>query len=313
MGIWTRAQVVPLAPARAHKRQSPSTMRAYMTAETLTMTAVTSCFTCCAVYLASVLRRPRRPDWKTVQNAAQIGEHSNSLFPDVACQPQSAQEDPGQPAPTPQPGSTPAGATSVPPHGTTHAIPAIGPHAASSPGGSSHAFYNELGVQAAVSFWDPIWYNADGDETASKRHRQTELKHGRISMLATMGYTTPELADKCPGILSPPAGLKFAVIPNGLKALTAAPALCASLVVPSHGPAAAAPSAAQPVSSSVAAGTQVAEPSGCTLQGAAPLREAEELLSQLAAQDLLRQLDAEECKTQRRKAKRKEQKLKAKR
>ena len=25
-----------------------------------------------------------------------------------------------------------------------------------------------------------------------KRRRQTELKHGRISMLATMGYITPE-------------------------------------------------------------------------------------------------------------------------
>ena len=40
--------------------------------------------------------------------------------------------------------------------------------------------------------------------------RQTELKHGRVSMLATMGYITPELTGKLPGYLSPSAGLKFA-------------------------------------------------------------------------------------------------------
>merc|ERR1712084_54132 len=87
------------------------------------------------------------------------------------------------------------------------------------------AFENELGVQAPVGFWDPIGYTADGDVAAFKRRRQTELKHGRISMLACMGYITPELGLKFPGKLSPSAGLKFADIPNGLKALSAVPAL----------------------------------------------------------------------------------------
>ena len=59
------------------------------------------------------------------------------------------------------------------------------------PTASSHAFNNELGVQAAGGFWDPIWYKADGDETASKRHRQTELKHGRISMLTSSLTSAP--------------------------------------------------------------------------------------------------------------------------
>ena len=54
------------------------------------------------------------------------------------------------------------------------------------------AFENELGVQEPVGFWDPAGFTADGSVENFKRRRQTELKHGRISMLATMGYITPE-------------------------------------------------------------------------------------------------------------------------
>merc|ERR1711979_142631 len=53
------------------------------------------------------------------------------------------------------------------------------------------AFENELGVQAPVGFWDPAGLSKDGDAAKFKRRRQTELKHGRISMLAAMGYMTP--------------------------------------------------------------------------------------------------------------------------
>eukprot|EP00439_Symbiodinium_sp_Y106_P007319 s2545_g1.t1 len=54
------------------------------------------------------------------------------------------------------------------------------------------AFENELGVQDPVGFWDSAGFTADGSVENFKRRRQTELKHGRISMLATMGYITPE-------------------------------------------------------------------------------------------------------------------------
>eukprot|EP00930_Biecheleria_cincta_P094406 TRINITY_DN854_c0_g1_i12.p1 TRINITY_DN854_c0_g1~~TRINITY_DN854_c0_g1_i12.p1 ORF type:complete len:238 (+),score=45.43 TRINITY_DN854_c0_g1_i12:266-979(+) len=50
------------------------------------------------------------------------------------------------------------------------------------------AFENELGVQAPVGFWDPAGFTADGNAENFARRRQTELKHGRISMLATMGW-----------------------------------------------------------------------------------------------------------------------------
>merc|ERR1719424_710685 len=86
------------------------------------------------------------------------------------------------------------------------------------------AFENELGVQAPVGFWDPAGFTADGNAENFARRRQTELKHGRICMLATMGYITPELTGKLPGFLSPSTGLKFADIPNGLGAISKVPA-----------------------------------------------------------------------------------------
>merc|ERR1712228_940364 len=86
------------------------------------------------------------------------------------------------------------------------------------------AFDNELGVQDPVGFWDPAGFTADGSTENFARRRQTELKHGRISMLATMGYITPEITGKFPGYLSPSAGLKFADIPNGLAAISKVPA-----------------------------------------------------------------------------------------
>merc|ERR1712203_842506 len=87
------------------------------------------------------------------------------------------------------------------------------------------AFENELGVQDPVGFWDPAGFSSSGDVTAFKRRRTVELKHGRISMLATMGYITPELTGKFPGYLSNTAGLKFADVPNGLAAIAKVPAL----------------------------------------------------------------------------------------
>merc|ERR1719198_1585971 len=82
------------------------------------------------------------------------------------------------------------------------------------------AFENELGVQAPVGFWDPAGLTADGSVENFNRRRQTELKHGRIAMLATMGYITPEITGKFPGFISPSSKLAFADIPNGLAALS---------------------------------------------------------------------------------------------
>merc|ERR1712032_1693947 len=85
------------------------------------------------------------------------------------------------------------------------------------------AFESELGVQAPVGFWDPLGLSADGDVATFKRRRATEIKHGRICMLATMGYITPEITGKFPGYLSPSMDLKFQDVPNGLAAVSKVP------------------------------------------------------------------------------------------
>merc|ERR1711988_1887710 len=85
------------------------------------------------------------------------------------------------------------------------------------------AFENELGVQPPVGFWDPLGFTADGNAEDFARRRQTEIKHGRVAMLAAMGYITPELTGKLPGYLSPSMGLKFEDIPNGLGAISKVP------------------------------------------------------------------------------------------
>eukprot|EP00490_Sorites_sp_Unknown_P029534 CAMPEP_0114672180 /NCGR_PEP_ID=MMETSP0191-20121206/42421_1 /TAXON_ID=126664 /ORGANISM="Sorites sp." /LENGTH=328 /DNA_ID=CAMNT_0001933807 /DNA_START=75 /DNA_END=1058 /DNA_ORIENTATION=- len=77
----------------------------------------------------------------------------------------------------------------------------------------SSAFEGELGVQAPVGFWDPLGLSADGDVDTFKRRRAVELKHGRICMLACVGYIVPEYF-RWPGYLSPEKGIKFADMPH---------------------------------------------------------------------------------------------------
>merc|ERR1712190_530054 len=85
------------------------------------------------------------------------------------------------------------------------------------------AFESELGAQAPLGFWDPLGFTSDGDVNNFKCRRSVEVKHGRICMLATMGYITPEITGKFPGFLSPGNGLKFEDIPNGLGAISKVP------------------------------------------------------------------------------------------
>merc|ERR1712204_78588 len=92
-------------------------------------------------------------------------------------------------------------------------------------GSPLRAFESEFGVQAPVGFWDPVGFTKDGDEKSFNRRREVEIKHGRVSMSATMGYITPEVSGKLPGYLNPsdPA-VAFDDIPNGLGAIAKVPA-----------------------------------------------------------------------------------------
>merc|ERR1719188_2665705 len=86
------------------------------------------------------------------------------------------------------------------------------------------AFEGELGVQPPVGYWDPLGLASSGDTAQYARRRETELKHGRISMLACIGFIVPEYF-KFPGFLSPKSGLSFEDVPNGLAAVTKVPGL----------------------------------------------------------------------------------------
>jgi hypothetical protein len=84
------------------------------------------------------------------------------------------------------------------------------------------AFENELGVQAPVGFFDPLGLCKDGDEDTFKRRRTTELKNGRVAMIACIGYILPEYF-RFPGLCSTSQQLGFAEIPNGLAAIAKVP------------------------------------------------------------------------------------------
>jgi hypothetical protein len=69
---------------------------------------------------------------------------------------------------------------------------AFAPASQKSSSSAVQAFENELGAQAPLGFFDPLGLVADGDQEKFDRLRGVELKHGRISMLAVVGYLVTE-------------------------------------------------------------------------------------------------------------------------
>merc|ERR1719320_2153854 len=61
-------------------------------------------------------------------------------------------------------------------------------------GGATKQFdpTTQVGVQAPARYWDPLGLSIGTDEAAFKRRRAVEIKHGRICMLACIGYIVPE-------------------------------------------------------------------------------------------------------------------------
>ncbi|GKY98688.1 fucoxanthin chlorophyll a c protein [Mayamaea pseudoterrestris] len=99
---------------------------------------------------------------------------------------------------------------------------AFAPAQQASKSSSIAAFENELGAQAPLGFFDPLGLVADGDQAKFDRLRYVELKHGRISMLAVVGYLVSEAGIRLPGDIDY-SGTSFASIPAGFPALTAIP------------------------------------------------------------------------------------------
>lgn len=84
------------------------------------------------------------------------------------------------------------------------------------------AFEDELGAQPPLGFFDPLGLVKDGDQDKFDRLRYVEIKHGRVCMLAVVGYLTTEAGYRLPGDIDY-AGTKFADIPGGFDAIIAIP------------------------------------------------------------------------------------------
>merc|ERR1740121_1823574 len=87
------------------------------------------------------------------------------------------------------------------------------------------AFENELGVQAPAGYWDPLGLGKDGDADVFRRRREVEIKHGRVCMIACIGFMVTSVGYRFPGDISPSTGISFEKVPAGLDAIGAVPAL----------------------------------------------------------------------------------------
>lgn len=61
-------------------------------------------------------------------------------------------------------------------------------------------FANEVGAQVPLGYFDPLGICADGDQEKFDRLRAAEIRHGRISMLAVVGYLTTKSGFRLPGM-----------------------------------------------------------------------------------------------------------------
>eukprot|EP00547_Thalassionema_nitzschioides_P018250 CAMPEP_0194249020 /NCGR_PEP_ID=MMETSP0158-20130606/19597_1 /TAXON_ID=33649 /ORGANISM="Thalassionema nitzschioides, Strain L26-B" /LENGTH=203 /DNA_ID=CAMNT_0038985455 /DNA_START=25 /DNA_END=636 /DNA_ORIENTATION=+ len=86
------------------------------------------------------------------------------------------------------------------------------------------SFENELGAQPPLGFFDPLSLVADGtDQERFDRLRYVEIKHGRVSMLAVVGYLVQEAGVRLPGDIDL-HGTSFDSIRNGFAAFNDIPA-----------------------------------------------------------------------------------------
>lgn len=73
----------------------------------------------------------------------------------------------------------------------------------------------EIGAQAPLGFFDPLGVFGDpknGDQEQFDKLRYIELKHGRVAMLAFVGYIVTYAGVRFPGAENIPAG--FAALPQ---------------------------------------------------------------------------------------------------
>ena len=82
---------------------------------------------------------------------------------------------------------------------------------------------NMPGALAPMGFFDPLGFAAKADEKTLKRYREAEVTHGRVAMLATLGFLVGEAVQGSSflfdGDISGPAITHFTQVPDGWDAL----------------------------------------------------------------------------------------------
>merc|ERR1719199_1240486 len=67
-----------------------------------------------------------------------------------------------------------------------------------------------VSTETGNKVWDPLGLSDNMDEQNLKLIRAAELKHGRVAMLATVGWAWTATGTHFEGMLSPSAGISFA-------------------------------------------------------------------------------------------------------
>lgn len=52
---------------------------------------------------------------------------------------------------------------------------------------------DNTGVTAPLGFFDPLGFSSNTEDSKVRRYRESEIKHGRVAMLATLGLLTQEI------------------------------------------------------------------------------------------------------------------------
>jgi len=79
------------------------------------------------------------------------------------------------------------------------------------------------GALPPVGFWDPLGFAEKADEKTLKRYREAEVTHGRVAMLAVIGFFVGEAVEGSSFLfdaqISGPAITHFTQVPDGWDAL----------------------------------------------------------------------------------------------
>ena len=82
--------------------------------------------------------------------------------------------------------------------------------------------HHDASSQPPLGFYDPLCLVADGDQAKFNRLREVEIKHGRVTMLAVVGYLFTEIGIRLLGDIDF-SGLLFADIPGDFAPLSTIP------------------------------------------------------------------------------------------